>query len=282
MGGADIVCCPAMTDVRLESVSKRFAARRGGVVLAVDCFDLHIPSGQCTVLVGPSGCGKTTLLRLIAGLETPSSGSIHIGGRDMASVEPRDRGVAMVLQDCAVYPHLTVRGNLRYPLTQRRTASWAASLRSSRTRTRRRQETVHIAQRVDAVASLLELDGLMDRRPDTLSGGEVQRLAFGRALVVEPCVLLADEPLSHIDAPLRTQLQGELRALYRQLGTTVIHVTHDRREAMALADVLVVMNAGVVRQVGPPEDVRARPADEFVAEFIGDDPTQPGARKSRD
>ena len=128
---------------------------------------------------------------------------------------------------------------------------------------------------------MLELGGLMDRRPDALSGGEVQRLAFGRALVVEPEVLLADEPLSHIDAPLRAKLQAELRSLYRQLGTTVIHVTHDQREAMALADVLVVMNAGVVRQVGSPEDVRARPADEFVAEFIGDDPAQPGARKSR-
>ena len=233
-----------MTDVRLTAVCKRFATRSRGDVTALDQCDVHIPSGQCTVLVGPSGCGKTTLLRLIAGLETPSSGTIHIGGRDVGGVAPCDRGVAMVLQDCAVYPHLSVRGNLRYPLEQRRRASWLASLASGAARTRRRQEAGSIADRIDAVASMLNLNGLLDRRPEELSGGEVQRLALGRALVVQPRVLLADEPLSHLDAALRAELQLELRQLYRQLGMTVVHVTHDQAEAAALGDHMVAVGKG--------------------------------------
>jgi len=231
-----------------------------------------IPDGQFTVLVGPSGCGKSTTLRMIAGLETPSSGEIRIGDRVVNDVAPSKRNVAMVFQNYALYPHMSVVKNLRFPLERRRQTSWWKSLISGGERARRRAETEAIASRVAEAAAQLEIDTYLHRLPRELSGGQRQRVALGRALVRDPQVFLLDEPLSNLDARLRLAMRTELRQLHRRLGATMIHVTHDQEEAMTLGDTLVVMKDGVIHQIGSPTDIYEQPADRFVASFVGTPP----------
>lgn len=221
---------------------------------AVDGVDLDIADGEFVVLVGPSGCGKSTLLRMIAGLETITEGTVAIGGRVVNEVEPADRDIAMVFQNYALYPHMTVRANLAYGLKNRRTPA------------------PEIARRVAEAARMLELAPYLDRRPRELSGGQRQRVAMGRAIVREPAAFLFDEPLSNLDAKLRGAMRLEIKALQRRLRTTSVYVTHDQVEAMTLADRLVVLNGGRVEQIGTPLEVYRRPASVFVAGFIGAPP----------
>jgi len=235
-----------MSTIVLEGVSKRF-----GDHLATDGVDLVIPDGQFTVFVGPSGCGKTTLLRLIAGLEDIDEGRLLIDGVDMARTPPSARGLAMVFQSYALYPHMSVRGNLGFALK-------VAGVGKA-----------EIAERVENVARLLDLERLLERRPAALSGGQRQRIAIGRALVREPKAFLFDEPLSNLDAALRAQMRFEIRRLQQDLGITAIYVTHDQAEAMTMADRIVVFRDGRIEQVGTPLEIYRRPANRFVAGFIG-------------
>jgi ABC-type sugar transport system ATPase subunit len=239
-----------VADVRLEAVTKAFPNGQ----IAVRDVELRIDDGEFLVLVGPSGCGKSTLLRLIAGLETPTSGRIAIGGADVTGVTPQARDLAMVFQSYALYPHMTVRDNLAYGLKVRRTAPPV------------------IARRVAEVASALDIEALLGRRPAQLSGGQRQRVALGRAMVRQPKAFLLDEPLSNLDPALRAQARAELRRLHRQLGMTIVHVTHDQEEAMTLGSRIAVMRDGVIEQIAPPLEVYRRPANLFVARFIGAPP----------
>jgi len=225
-----------------------------GNVTAIHNLELAIPDGELVVLVGPSGCGKSTLLRMIAGLETITEGTISIGGDVMNRKEPAERDIAMVFQNYALYPHMTVRGNLEYGLKNRGTPR------------------AEIDQRVTDAARILEIEPFLERRPRQLSGGQRQRVAMGRAIVRKPKAFLFDEPLSNLDAKLRGQMRIEIKRLQRSLGTTSVYVTHDQLEAMTLADRLVVMNAGRIEQVGTPMELYARPATLFVAGFIGSPP----------
>ena len=236
-----------MARVALHNVTKQF---HGGT-LALDDLSLEIPDGEFLILVGPSGCGKTTALRLIAGLEKATSGTIMIGDTTVNGVSPRDRDIAMVFQNYALYPHMTVYRNLGFGLRERRTP---------------RRE---VDRRVREISAVLGLDDLLKRRPAQLSGGQRQRVAMGRALVREPKAFLLDEPLSNLDAKLRVQMRAELKRLHAKLGITTIYVTHDQIEAMTLADRIVVMSAGKALQVGTPQEVFSRPANLFVAGFIG-------------
>jgi ABC-type sugar transport system ATPase subunit len=222
-----------------------------GSVRAVQSVDLTIAEGEFVVLLGPSGCGKSTLLKLIAGLEDLTSGEVYIGGRLANYLRPGDRDVAMVFQNYALYPHMTVRKNLGFPLR------------------RRGQSKSFVADRVDFASGLLHLEEQLDRYPDELSGGQRQRVALGRAIVREPVAFLMDEPLSNLDALLRVQMRTELLRLHRRVGRTTVYVTHDQIEAMTMADWLVVMRDGVVQQVGRPDDVYNRPANTYVATFVG-------------
>ncbi|GAA0294734.1 ABC transporter ATP-binding protein [Sphingomonas oligophenolica] len=235
-----------MSAIILEGVSKRF-----GDHLATDNIDLVIPDGQFTVFVGPSGCGKTTLLRLIAGLEDIDAGRLLIDGVDMAHTPPAARRLAMVFQSYALYPHMTVRANLGFALKVGRSPK------------------SEIAARVETVAKMLSLDNLLDRKPAALSGGQRQRVAIGRALVRQPRAFLFDEPLSNLDAALRGQMRFEIRRLQQDLGITAVYVTHDQAEAMTMADQIVVFRDGRIEQVGTPLDIYRRPANIFVAGFIG-------------
>jgi ABC-type sugar transport system ATPase subunit len=236
-----------MAAIHVDTIAKTYP--NGHV--AIRSVDLHIEDGEFVVLVGPSGCGKSTLLRLIAGLETPTSGRIFIGGVDVTGLPPQTRDLAMVFQNYALYPHMTVRDNLAYGLRVRRTDRTVA------------------AQQVRDVAAALDLEDVLDRRPAQLSGGQRQRVALGRAIVRQPKAFLLDEPLSNLDPALRTQTRAELRRLHRRLGVTVVYVTHDQEEAMTLGGRVAVMRQGVVEQAGPPLDVYMRPANTFVAQFIG-------------
>ncbi|MFQ5590180.1 MAG: ABC transporter ATP-binding protein, partial [Phycisphaerae bacterium] len=220
-------------------------------VLAVDGLNLSIAEREFVVVVGPCGCGKTTILRLIAGLEEPTSGTIRIAGADVAAVPPRDRDVAMVFQSYALYPHMTVFKNMAFGLRMRGVP---------------RRETQRL---VDETAGMLGITHLLERRPATLSSGERQRVALGRAVVRKPRVFLLDEPLSNLDAQLRTHMRTELKTLHRRLQTTIIHVTHDQEEAMTLGDRIAVLKDGVVQQFGRPLDLYNSPANRFVASFIG-------------
>jgi multiple sugar transport system ATP-binding protein len=240
--------------VVIDRVCKNFLGARGEEVTAVRDFSLALEAHECVTVVGPSGCGKTTLLRLIAGLEAPSQGRIHIAGCDMARVDPADRDVALVFQSFALFPHLTVRDNLNLGLTLRGIDS---------------KET---GRRVDEIADLLGLGSCLQRLPPTLSGGERQRVAVGRALVRRPKVLLCDEPLSHLDAELRLELRRELVRLHRQLHLTTLHVTHDQTEAMTIGQRVVVMREGGIEQTAEPLLLYRRPANLFVARFIGSPP----------
>jgi ABC-type sugar transport system ATPase subunit len=236
-----------LAQIELHQVSKAFAPGAP----ALDRIDLVIAEGERMVVLGPSGSGKTTLLRLIAGLETPDAGSIRIGGRDMADVPPHRRDVAMVFQNPALYPHLSVFENLAFGLRARGVA-----------RALRRR-------RVHAVAEMLGLSRLLDRRPAALSGGERQRVALGRAVAREPRVLLLDEPFSNLDEPLRAALRGELVELHRRFGSTVVHVTHDQSEALSIGQRLAVVHEGRIMQVDTPGGIYERPAHRFVASFVG-------------
>jgi multiple sugar transport system ATP-binding protein len=235
-----------MAEVSLEKVSKQF-----GEVVAVDDVTLGIDDRELLVLVGPSGCGKTTTLRMIAGLEKASSGIIRIGGRVVNRISPAGRNVAMVFQNFALYPHMTVYQNIAFPLESERIS---------------RQER---DQRIMEVAKLLQIEELMDRKPRQISGGQQQRVGLGRAIVRNPSVLLMDEPLSNLDAKLRVQMRTELKRLQRRLGTTTVYVTHDQLEAMTMGDRIVVMSNGVIKQVGTADDIYDRPVDVFVAGLIG-------------
>jgi multiple sugar transport system ATP-binding protein len=238
-----------MATVSLDHVVKRF-----GAFTAVHDLSLHIMNREFLVLLGPSGCGKTTTMRMIAGLEDPTSGDIRIGGERVNDRPARDRDLAMVFQNYGLYPHMTVAENIGYPLKVRRVA------RSER------------EARVKAAAERVELAGLLGRRPAELSGGQRQRVALARAIVRTPRLFLMDEPLSNLDAKLRTLMRAQLKHLQRDLATTTIYVTHDQTEAMTLADRIVVMRNGRIQQSGTPADIYARPENTFVAGFIGSPP----------
>ncbi|MDQ6435453.1 ABC transporter ATP-binding protein [Mesorhizobium sp. LHD-90] len=235
-----------MHHVEMRGVNKRF-----GEFTAIHDLDLSVGKGEFCALLGPSGCGKSTILRMIAGLEAVNSGSVFISGVNVTRMHPAKRHIAMVFQSYALYPHLTVRQNIAFSL------SVAGASREVQ------------AKRADEIAGLLQLGHLMDRKPAQLSGGQRQRVAIGRALVREPEVFLFDEPLSNLDAMLRVQMRIELAKLHKTLGATMIYVTHDQVEAMTLADRIVVLDRGVVAQVGAPLELYAKPANKFVASFIG-------------
>ncbi|MDP7274526.1 MAG: ABC transporter ATP-binding protein [Planctomycetaceae bacterium] len=238
-----------MSRVLLESVSKHF-----GDVVAVDAIDLEVADRELLVLVGPSGCGKSTTLRLVAGLEQPTDGTIRIGDRVVNRVDPMDRNIAMVFQNYALYPHMSVFRNMAFGLQMRKVT---------------RSE---IAQRVAEAAAVLGIEDLMQRRPGQLSGGQRQRVALGRAIVRDPEVFLLDEPLSNLDARLRVTMRSELVKLHRQLAATMVYVTHDQVEAMTMGDRIVVMHEGQIHQADAPLVVYESPANRFVAEFIGSPP----------
>jgi multiple sugar transport system ATP-binding protein len=235
-----------VASVEIRGLSKRF-----GDAMVLRPTNLSIADGEFVVLVGPSGCGKSTLLRMIAGLEAPSAGCVMIGGRDVTDAAPSDRGLAMVFQSYALYPHLTVAENIAFPLRVAKVPKG------------------EIAERVAEVAAMLDLSEMLDRRPRALSGGQRQRVSIARAVVRRPQVLLLDEPLSNLDANLRARMRHEFARLHQQLNATMIYVTHDQLEAMTLANRIVVMSKGNVEQVGPPIEVYRRPASLAVAAAIG-------------
>jgi multiple sugar transport system ATP-binding protein len=236
-------------DVRFDKASKKFQQ----VVALVD-LDLHVPDGSFLVLLGPSGCGKTTALRIAAGLERPTSGSFHIGERDVTRSPPQERDVAMVFQSYALYPHLSVAENISYPLRVRKVP-----------KPRRLEQAAR-------VAALLDIDSLLDRKPGQLSGGQRQRVALARAIIRQPRVFLMDEPLSNLDAQLRVHMRAEIKHLQRELGVTTLYVTHDQVEAMTMADQVAVLKQGRLQQLAPPQELYAHPANLFVATFCGSPP----------
>jgi multiple sugar transport system ATP-binding protein len=235
-----------MAEVRLENICKRF-----GEILAVDNFNLVIGDKEFVVLVGPSGCGKTTTLRMIAGLEGITSGEVYIGDRPINKLPAKDRNIAMVFQNYALYPHMTVFANMAFSLEMRK------------------QSKRQIKQRVQEAAEILGIEHLLDRKPKQLSGGQRQRVAVGRAIVRKPEVFLFDEPLSNLDAKLRAQTRVELKKLHERLATTAVYVTHDQVEAMTMGDRIVVMKDGLIQQVGSPLELYDFPTNKFVAGFIG-------------
>ena len=247
--------------VTLQHLTKKFPNRNkkaGGDVIAVNDFTFEIPDGQLIGLLGPSGCGKSTALNLISGLLAPSEGQIFFGEDDVTHLPPENRGVGLVFQNYALYPHLTVRQNIMFPLENLRGAD--------------KLTKAEMAERALDVARLVQLEGLMDRKPSELSGGQQQRVAIARALVKRPRVLLLDEPLSNLDARLRLQTREEIRRIQRQTSVTTVFVTHDQEEAMSISDEIVVMKDGVVQQIGKPQEVYDNPVNLFVAKFLGTPP----------
>jgi multiple sugar transport system ATP-binding protein len=240
-----------MSRIVLDAVSKQFP----GGTTAVSSLDLEVSDGELLVLVGPSGCGKTTALRMVAGLEEVSSGTIYIDGRPVNDIEPRHRDIAMVFQGYALYPHLSVYDNMAFSLKYRKAVSKA-----------------ELRQRVTEAARILELEPYLERKPRQLSGGQRQRVAMGRAIVRQPRAFLMDEPLSNLDAKLRVQMRAEIAQLQRSLNITTIYVTHDQTEAMTLGSRVAVMQGGVLQQIAPPQDLYRSPANLFVAGFIGSPP----------
>ncbi|WP_336081687.1 ABC transporter ATP-binding protein [Thalassospira sp. CH_XMU1448-2] len=235
-----------MASIQIENARKSY-----GAVDVLHGIDLDISDGEFIVLVGPSGCGKSTLLRMIAGLEDITSGAISIAGTVVNELQPKDRDIAMVFQSYALYPHMSVAENMSYALALRKTAK------------------EKISDAISGVAEILGLTALLDRRPKALSGGQRQRVAMGRAIVRKPQAFLFDEPLSNLDARLREQMRTEIRKLHRRLGATSVYVTHDQIEAMTMADRIVAMHDGIIQQVGSPVEIYDRPANIFVASFIG-------------
>ncbi len=235
-----------MANVNIRNVQKRF-----GAVNVIRDISVDIADGEFVVLVGPSGCGKSTLLRMIAGLEEMSDGEIRIGTRDVSNLRARDRDIAMVFQNYALYPHMSVADNMGFALKLKKA------------------DASEISERVNKAANILGLEKLLDRYPKQLSGGQRQRVAMGRALVRDPQVFLFDEPLSNLDAKLRVQMRAEIKSLHQRIKTTTIYVTHDQIEAMTMADKIVVLHDGVIEQVGAPLELYDRPANLFVAGFIG-------------
>jgi multiple sugar transport system ATP-binding protein len=238
-----------LADIVIDAVHKDF-----GGVTALERLDLRVADGEFLALLGPSGCGKTTLLRIVAGLEMQTTGRVLIGGRDVSALPPRRRGLAMVFQNYAVFPHMTVRANVDFGL--RMTGA----------------DAVRIARQVARVAALLHIEPYLDRYPAQLSGGQRQRVAVARALAVEPAVLLMDEPLSNLDALLRLEMRAELKSVLREAGTTTLYVTHDQTEAMGLADRIAVLHAGRIEQIDVPAALYRHPRSMFVGGFVGSPP----------
>ncbi|KMK81999.1 glycerol-3-phosphate transporter ATP-binding subunit [Pectobacterium atrosepticum ICMP 1526] len=236
-----------MACLKLQAVTKSY----DGKTQIIQPIDLDVADGEFVVMVGPSGCGKSTLLRMVAGLERTTSGDIYIDNQRVTDLEPKDRGIAMVFQNYALYPHMNVFDNMAYSLKIRGFGK------------------TQIRERVEEAARILELMPLLQRKPRELSGGQRQRVAMGRAIVREPAVFLFDEPLSNLDAKLRVQMRLELQQLHQRLKTTSLYVTHDQVEAMTLAQRVIVMNKGIAEQIGAPSDIYRRPASLFVASFIG-------------
>ena len=244
--------------VYLQNLTKKFPNRNKkerGEVIAVNDFTFEIPDGKLIGLLGPSGCGKSTALNLICGLEKPTSGRIFFGDDDVTDLPPENRGVGLVFQNYALYPHLTVRQNILFPLQNLKGAA--------------RPSKEEMLKKAEEAAKLVQIDALMDRRPSELSGGQQQRVAIARALVKTPRVLLLDEPLSNLDARLRLQTREEIRRIQRETGVTTVFVTHDQEEAMSISDLIVVMKAGVVQQIDKPQAVYDDPINLFVAKFLG-------------
>jgi iron(III) transport system ATP-binding protein len=240
------------SDVVLKDITKVFQQPDTGKdFVAVDHVNLKVNSGEMVTLLGPSGCGKTTTLRMISGFEYPTSGNVYIGDRDVAMIPPNKRGISMVFQSYALFPHLNIYENIAYGL---RVAKIPAD---------------EVTRRTDAVMDMMQLRGMERRFPNQLSGGQQQRVALARAVVIEPSVLLFDEPLSNLDAKLRETMRDDLRALQQRLGITSLYVTHDQSEAMAISDKVVIMKGGVIQQVGTPTEIYEQPANRFVANFIG-------------
>jgi multiple sugar transport system ATP-binding protein len=238
-----------MAGIVIDGVTKSF-----GAFVALSRVDLEVADGEFLALLGPSGCGKTTLLRIIAGLETQSSGRVLIGGRDVSKLPPRKRGLAMVFQNYAVFPHMTVRDNVGFGL--RMTGA----------------DDTRVTRQVERASALLHIEPYLDRYPAQLSGGQRQRVAVARALAIEPAVLLMDEPLSNLDALLRLEMRAELKSVLKEAGTTTVYVTHDQTEAMGLADRMAVLHSGKIEQIGLPADVYRAPATTFVGGFVGSPP----------
>jgi len=235
--------------LEINALKKNFGGKQ-----VLDNFSLTVKKGQFVVILGPSGCGKSTLLRIICGLESPESGTVCIGGIDIGNLAPRDRNIAMVFQNYALYPHKTVYQNLSIGLKLKK------------------MRKAEIDSKVMDVSSKLGIDKLLDRKPSSLSGGEMQRVAVGRAMTKDPELFLFDEPLSNLDANLRNKLRDELRMLHQMLGVTTLYVTHDQVEAMSLGDIIVIINNGVIQQTGSPQEIFSKPENTFVAQFIGSPP----------
>jgi multiple sugar transport system ATP-binding protein len=238
-----------VAEVQLSGIEKRFDGVR-----VLESLELTIGDGEFVVLLGPSGCGKTTALRIVAGLEKPTAGRVLIGGRDVTNLSPRERDVAMVFQSYALYPHMSIADNIGYPL----------KIRGVPTRER--------AAAVASVADALEVGHLLTRKPRQLSGGQRQRIALARAIIREPAAFLMDEPLSNLDAKLRISMRGEIRRLQQRLGATTVYVTHDQAEALTMSDRVCLISDGVVQQYAPPQEIFDRPANRFVASFVGNPP----------
>ena len=241
-------------DIRLVNLTKIFADKNQSEVRAVDNVDIHIPSGKLIGLLGPSGCGKSTTLYMIAGLLEPTSGQIFFGDEDVTALSPEKRGIGLVFQNYALYPHMTVRQNIMFPLQNMKMPKAEALARTQK------------------YAKLVGIEQLLDRKPKQLSGGQQQRVAIARALVKEPRVLLLDEPLSNLDARLRLQTREEIKRIQRETGITTVFVTHDQEEAMSISDEIVVMKTGVEQQKGQPQFVYDQPVNQFVAKFLGTPP----------
>jgi multiple sugar transport system ATP-binding protein len=235
-----------MGDVKLEDVTKSY-----GDVTAVEDMNIHIQDGEFVCLVGPSGCGKSTTMEMVAGLTTPTSGEVYIGGREVTNLPPKDRGVSMVFQNIALFPHMDVYDNISFGLRLRN------------------YDKEEIDRRVEQASDIVQLEGMLDRMPDEMSGGQRQRVAIARAIVRNPDVFLMDEPLANLDAKLRVHMRTELQRLHKELDTTIIYVTHDQAEAMTMSDRIAVINAGSLQQIDPPLVCYNEPANLFVAGFIG-------------